>query len=413
VAQEEKNLQSVMANRAVVTRTAGLALVRVDRGLTIDEVVSAGPAAGSRAMDTRTAILRWASLAILLLAGCRTRQRSEVPSPSIPSARTQRVLASDPRFVYEGRFDHSDPNAPVVIWQASRVRLDFEGDAIDLLFDKPKGQCFFNAQVDGSTKIVEVREGSPPLGSTISGLGPGRHHLVLFKRSEADAGTARFRGASLPPGAQAWRPAPIPYRLRMEFIGDSITAGACNEDGQEDQWEDRRTHNAALSYAALTAAAFNADHRNIAVSGMGISTGWVEKKAGQVWDRLYPDASSPRADLQAWTPDIVFVNLGENDDSFPKAHGQPFPAGYTDGYIALVQAVRTAYPRARIVLLRGGMSGGSQSGPLRHAWEAAVARLEATDQAVSHFVFTHWSTNHPRVLDHHALTAELTGRVRP
>ena len=358
-------------------------------------------------MRTQTARLCLTSAIALLLAGCLAEPTPEGQSQAIAVGQRQTVSASDPRFRCEGRFDLSDPNAPVVIWQASRICLDFEGDTIGLLFDRAKGQCFLNAEVDGSTTVVEVREGTPARGVTLTGLGQGRHSLLLFKRSEADAGTVRFRGVQLAPGARAWRPAPVAYRLRMEFIGDSITVGACNEDGEKDQWEDRRTHNAAFSYAALTAEAFHADHRNIAVSGMGIAAGWVEKRAGQIWDRLYPAVSSPRADLHTWTPDIVFVNLGENDDSFPKAHGQPFPTGYTDGYIALVKAIRAAYPKARIVLLLGGMFGGAQSEPLRKAWEVAVAQLEATDKAISHFVFTHWSTNHPRVADHRAMADEL------
>ena len=110
----------------------------------------------------------------------------------------------------------------------------------------------------------------------------------MFKRSEAAAGTVRFRGVELAPPATVWAPLPPHYELAMEFIGDSITVGACNEDGAADQWDDRRTHNCAFSYATLIADAFNADYRNIAVSGMGIATGWVPMKAGEIWDRLYP-----------------------------------------------------------------------------------------------------------------------------
>jgi lysophospholipase L1-like esterase len=193
----------------------------------------------------------------------------------------------------------------------------------------------------------------------------------------------------------------------MEFIGDSITVGACNEDGATDQWDNRRTHNCALSCATLTANAFSADYRNIAVSGMGIATGWVPVKAGEIWDRLYPDTNSPLADPHTWIPNIIFVNFGENDDSYPRAHGQLFPGDFTDGYVSLIHAIRATYPDARIVLLRGGMYGGAQSEPLRKAWESAVTQLEATDKGVSHFVFKHWTSTHPRVADDHMMANEL------
>ncbi|MGO9586962.1 MAG: SGNH/GDSL hydrolase family protein [Limisphaerales bacterium] len=353
-------------------------------------------------------------LASLTLGSCTVRHNPSAMQnvqPVTPVLQTNRltlqISAADARFRYEGRFDLSDSNAPVIVWQASRISLDFEGDALGLIFDNANGQCFFNAEVDGSNTVVEVREGKPATPATLAGFGPGRHHLMLFKRSEADAGTAHFRGVELAAGGKAWAPPAPVYQLRMEFFGDSIMVGACNEDGDTDQWENRRTHNAALSYAALTANAFSADYRNIAVSGMGIATGWVDKKAGEVWDKTYPNPASPRASLTQWVPQVVFVNFGENDDSYPRAHGQPFPAGYTDGYIALIRAIRTTYPAAHIVLLRGGMFGGAQSEPLRQAWESAVTQLEAADPAISHFVFAHWTHTHPRVADDRIMADEL------
>ena len=356
------------------------------------------------------------SISWLLLISCTSQpvhsvSASPPPGPlvhqSVQAGLVRQIPASDPRFRYEGRFDFSDTNSPVVIWQASRISLDFEGNTLGLDFDNAKGQCFFNAMVDGSNTVVEIREGKPVAPATLAGFGPGRHHLVLFKRSEADAGMVCFRGVELAAGEKAWAPPAPAYRLRMEFFGDSITVGACNEDGSADQWDNRRTHNAALSFAALTAATFSADYRNTAVSGMGIITGWVDKTAGQVWDKTYPNPGSPRANLTNWVPQVVFVNFGENDDSYPTAHGQPFPAGYTDGYIALIHAIRAADPSAHIVLLRGGMFGGAQSEPLRRAWESAVTKLEATDPAISHFVFKHWTTTHPRVTDDRVMADEL------
>ena len=353
-------------------------------------------------------------LASLTLGSCSVRHNPAATQnfqPVAPELQTNRLMlqipAADARFRYEGRFDFSDSNAPVIVWQASRISLDFEGNTLVLLFDDARGQCFFNAAVDGSNTVVEVREGKPAQPATLAGFGPGRHHLALFKRSEADAGTVHFRGVVLAPGEKAWAPPPPACRLRMEFFGDSLTVGACNEDGDTDQWDNRRTHNAALSYAALTANAFSADYRNIAVSGMGIATGWVDKKAGEVWNKTYPNPASPRADLTQWVPQVIFVNFGENDDSYPRAHGQPFPANYTDGYIALIHAIRAAYPAAHIGLLRGGMYGGAQSEPFRQAWESAVTQLEAADPAISHFVFAHWTRSHPRVADDRAMADEL------
>lgn len=345
-------------------------------------------------------LLRLPLVALLMLLGF-------CASPA-GAASSYLVAASDPSFRYEGRFDFTDPAAPVVIWQASRIFVDFEGDTLALRFDDIKGQAVFDAEIDGRTSLVDLRERTEPQGTQFSKLGAGRHRLMLFKRSEASAGSARFRGVELAADAKAYASAPPAYRLRMEFFGDSITAGACNEDGAADQWQDRRTHNSALSYGAFTAGAFHADFRDIAVSGMGIATGYTAVKAGEMWNAIYPTAESPRADLTRWKPDVLFINLGENDDSFTKGRQQPFPDEiYTNGYISLVQSFRQAYPAAQIVILRGGMMGGARSERLRKPWEAAVAKVEAADPRVTHFIFSHVSSRHPRVGDHWSMATEL------
>jgi len=341
-------------------------------------------------------------MGMLLLAGCATA----------PTYRVQTIPASDNCFRYEGRFDFSDVNSPVVIWQASRISVDFEGNTLTLLFDRSTWQTYFNAQIDNSTSIVDVNAGMPTKGTTFTGLGAGRHHLVLSKRSEANAGSVHFNGIQIDEGAKVWSPAPVAYKLKMEFFGDSKTAGACNEDANADQWDTRRTHNELLSYAAMTAEAFKADHRNISVSGMGIITGYVDVKAGQMWNKIYPRASSAVADLNAWTPDVVFVNLGDNDESFTVKQKQPFPADFNDGHISLVRAIRAAYPKAHIVLLRGGMYGGMHSVPLNMAWKYIVEQLEADDKNISHFVFKYQAMNHPRVAEDRILADELVAWLK-
>ena len=358
-------------------------------------------------MPRPSTLIRPSLLPVGLLLACLPALFSQAASPAAPAGATRLIPASDSCFRYEGRFDRTDPAGPVAVWQGSRIRIDFTGDQLVLRFDGLDGQSFFDAHVDDRTALLAVPPGAGQRLAFPLPLGAGPHRLMLFKRSEAAAGTARFRGIELASGGGVTAPAPPGHRLAMEFIGDSITVGACDEDGAADQWTDRRTHNNALSYGALTAAAFDADYRNIAVSGMGVVLGWVPFPAAEIWDRVYPHPGSPRADLAAWTPNVVFVNLGENDDSFTRTKHLPFPESFAAQYVALVRAIRRAYPAATIVLLRGGMWGGARSPKLQSAWETAVAELERTDPHIAHFAFQHWSSNHPRVGDHRAMADEL------
>jgi lysophospholipase L1-like esterase len=339
----------------------------------------------------------------------RTYAPADVNPLSQPasSAKTRFIAPSDPRFRYKGRFDTVDTSRPGVVWEASTISIDFEGAELGVRFGGVKGQVFFDARVDDSSAVLALHEGSPPLTLTVPVRGTGRHHLVLFKRTEASAGSAHFEGIEVAPDAGVFAddsPAP---KMKMLIVGDSITAGACDEDGPKDQWEDRSTHNAAYSWAALTAAAFSADYQNISISGIGLAAGYDDVLIGQVWDRTYPSASAPKANLNAFVPDVVLVLLGDNDDSFPRDHHLPFPSNFGSNYASFIQSLRVAYPKSEIVLLNGAMWAGIHSPELGAAWGTVVRSLEAGDPAISHYTFAHWTSNHPRVSDHKALADEL------
>jgi lysophospholipase L1-like esterase len=322
------------------------------------------------------------------------------------------VPASDPAFSFQGRIDFRKPEAPVLIWEGSRVSVSYEGAAASVRFGKVEGQVYFDAVVDGKPSVIHPAEGGGPQSIALPAAGAGSHVLTLVKRTEASAGTAAFLGVEVPDSAGYRSAGERPARMRMLFIGDSITAGACDEDGDKDQWDDRSTHNASKSWAALTADTFSADYENNSVSGIGVADGWDNIIEAEVWDRLYPAADSPRASLSAFVPDVVFVLLGENDDSYPRAHSLAFPPTYGAAHKSLVHAVRASWPSAHVVLLRGGMWGGKNSPELAKAWDDAVADLEAADTQVGHFVFNHWSSNHPRLDDHRALAGEIVAWLR-
>ena len=349
------------------------------------------------------------------MAGAGLAAAPENPAVIRPAESARNFIpASDRRFRFEGRMDFTNREAPVVVWQGSQIALDFEGPRFVLRWRDATGQNFFNVQVDDRNEVMGLSAGATGEITWPHPLGAGRHRLTIFKRTEALAGQVRFAGVELETGARAWLPAAAKYKLRMEFHGDSITTGACAEDGAKDQWDDRRTHNFALTYANLTAAEFNAELRCEAVSGIGIVTGWIDVTAGEMWNRNYPRKDSALAD-QTWQPDVLLINLGDNDDDFPRSRQQPMPGNFTTEYIRLVQAMRRANPQAQIVLLMGGMYSSSQCVPLRQAWLAAVEQLEKTDQATSHLVFTHWTQNHPRAAEHRLLADELNAwlKVQP
>lgn len=344
---------------------------------------------------------------VLVLGACGSGEKKEPDNkPDVPTVSDE--------IHYQGRIDYSNANTPMLIWQGTTVETEFTGDSLQVGFSKVKGQVYFDVDIDGQTSMIKAENGwiDIPVAA-----GNDTHTVKLFKRSEADVGYIGFLGFKTKPegSSDTVTTLNIPdlsnatpdASLKILFFGDSITAGACNEDGGEDQWEDYSTHNNALSYGAMTAKVLDAEYRNISVSGMGITMGYNTLLFEQVWNRVYPDPSSDVADVSLWQPDVIFTNFGENDDSYSSSQNLDFPSNFTSKYVSVVRKIREAYPDSTIVVLRGGMYGGSQSQRLRGPWEDTVNTLEASDNNIKHFVFDHWSSLHPRVSDHETLSQEL------
>jgi lysophospholipase L1-like esterase len=308
-----------------------------------------------------------------------------------------------PEWLSTGRLDWANPAGPILIWQSTVLSTWARGRTLELQWNNLFGESHFDIRVEGVPIVWSLRAAGL---STLRLDLPSDHEVLVqvTKRSEAAAGWAQLVGTR---GAALRTPTEPEPSLRILLIGDSITVGACNEDGAEDQWEDRITHNNLRSYSALVASALGAEHRNIAVSGMGVVMGYVEPTAEEIWDRLYPVRGSVAALDGSWQPDVVAVNLGENDDSFSKNQGLAFPGvEFIVRYVRLIEAIRARYPRAPMVLLRGGMAGGALSEPLVEAWEEAVRRLSGADAGVFSFRFRHWSSLHPRVADDEKMAQE-------
>mgnify|MGYP005848141173 CR=1 FL=1 len=324
----------------------------------------------------------------------------------------QMIDADDPGLYYTGRIDSQDPKAPVFIWQGTEVRARFSGKRIGIRFLSAWGQNYFNVIIDGRIWVLKLNEWGNHDYLLTRNLSEGLHELVLFKRTEASSGNAVFSGLILDKdGKMESKPEPLP--LRIEFYGDSITAGACNENlpGTE-QYDDLSTHNNYRSYGAITARNLNAEYVCIAVSGIGLCYSWNSYRMTEVDDRLYLHDSSQRYDFKGRIPDIVILNLGQNDFGYARAKDIEFPVDFADKYIAWVRKIRGWYPDAVIVCTIGGMSAYNDSPEIRSAFQKAVSELKTTDKKLLSFVFTAFTYDHPRVDTHAKMAEELTAFLR-
>jgi hypothetical protein len=321
------------------------------------------------------------------------------------------IRSGDPALHYVGRLARRGSREPVFAWQGSQLLARFGGARIGFRFDRVVGRNFFNAIIDGENRLLALAEGGPADYIADFALRPGAHELALFKRSEGYFGSAALVGLLVEEGARLG-PRPEPLGLSVELYGDSISAGACNDDPGEDQYEDLSTHDCYLSYGAMACRSLGAEFACIAVSGTGITCSWNPILMPDVWDRVAPDPAAERWDFSGRAPDVVVVNLGQNDFGLPDSQGRPMSPDFAARYASFVRGLRGAYPSARIVCAIGGMTSYRDSAQLRAAWARAMGDLRSFDPAIEELRFEASSSRHPRVSVHRALAEELAAFLR-
>jgi lysophospholipase L1-like esterase len=221
-----------------------------------------------------------------------------------------------------------------------------------------------------------------------SGLADKQHTVEIYKRTEALYGYVQFQGFSnVSGGSGDWALVPTvdPYPRRIEFIGDSITAGYgvlgpnanCQDDGDyNDAYE---------SFSGDTAHSLGASFVGIAYSGKGAYVDYNGNTTAS--DPSNPEM--PAQWLRTWENnptssyafatqvDVVVINLGTNDFSYQnKDPGAPFVTAYQN----LVGSVRSKYPNAYILMLVGPIV--TRYNP----FDGAAAQLKSDlDSIVTHF----------------------------
>lgn len=330
------------------------------------------------------------------------------------------IAADHPHLAYTGRIDMTDAKAPVLSWPGTSIVANFTGTSLAIVLDDQNGKNYFNVFVDGDTTrpvILQLEKGSKTY-LVANGLAPGAHRFLLTKRTEGEEGATVFKGIELDDKSTLAPPPPRPTR-RIEFFGDSITSGMGNEapdDGRDDLGKDKNNYQ---SYASIAARQLGAEAHITSQSGIGVMISWFPFTMPDFYDQLNAVGDNDsRWDFKRWTPDVVVVNLMQNDSWLigrdHKLQPEPTDAQRIAAYQAFVARVRALYPKAYIVCALGSMDA-TRAGSVWPGYvTSAVANLRASGDAridTLFFPFTGYG-QHPRVKQHQANADLLTAFVR-
>lgn len=340
---------------------------------------------------------------------------------------------TDERILVAARWEATS-NGPRFSSAGGHMTVHFQGTAVSVSFvDQSNGRASYDAWIDGEpvAKVVPVTAMRKyPLAS---GLTAGEHTLVFSKRTEASIGSVTLLRVEI---AGTLLAAPKPAH-RIEFIGDSITAGAGVDAATgTDACSDANwglSNNAAASYGAVTARALDADYHLTAVSGIGLvrnySAMYDARPMPEVYDLLNLESmTSAEWDHDKFVPDVVVVALGTNDfspgdnppeDPRPQMEVEP----YTEEYIKFVDRLRGVYPDADIFGISSPMLGDgwpdstyTSKTNLLTTLENVAEHYKDSDPKVHTFVVESLAGagcgTHPDVAQHQRLGEALAEEIR-
>jgi len=207
-------------------------------------------------------------------------------------------------------------------------------------------------------------------------------------------------------------------KRKIEFYGDSITAGFAIEDFSGNDSPDSTFTNNYLSYSSLTARYFDAKYHCICKSGIGITVSWDPLIMPEIYDRLIPTDETSIWDFSLFTPDIVVVNLLQNDswlvnvpenEEFKKRFGENKPTNdyIIKAYERFITNIRKQYPKANIICTLGSMDAAKKGSEWINFIKTATTNLN-DNKIYTHIMPYIESTTHPSIGDQQIMAKSLS-----
>ena len=259
---------------------------------------------------------------------------------------------------FHGRFDLSDPSGPRYSWPGSSMSAQFSGSSVSVTLKESDSKVYYAYVIDQQPmKRISVAAGTNTY-NLATGLSDGVHKILLMRDTEgSQAGPSQFLGFSFGGAGRLLAPPDYPNKYRLEFVGDSFTAGYGNL-GVAPCTFSTETESAFWSYAQQTALNLGeAPATNISFSGIGIfrNYGQVSPSTGSPsMPFYYPRIITFEAKnfvSSSLQPTVVVINLGTNDFW----NGAPTQSEFTSPYQGLVKSIRSNYPTAMIIMaIRSG-----------------------------------------------------------
>lgn len=261
---------------------------------------------------------------------------------------SKQISGNDVQIVTFGRHTYAD-GFPAFDWPNSGFRFTFRGNAVILSFAELKKPYTFyvRVRVDNINQRFALSTGNEKI--IIEGLKSGRHTLELIKITEGEERIV-FTGAEIFGTTPTLLPTPAATGMKIEFLGDSLTAGYGNLAPATEKLFYTFQQDSTRAYAYICASKLGADAHYECISGKGVyfnCNGVKDYEIPTFFTHASRETREPW-DFSVWTPDVVVINAGTNDYC-----GKVEPENFITAAVDFLQLVRSKYPTALIIWAYG------------------------------------------------------------
>ncbi|MBR6594891.1 MAG: hypothetical protein IKK83_06880 [Clostridia bacterium] len=262
--------------------------------------------------------------------------------------------SDDERIKTLGRHTYYE-GMPAFCWPNSGFCFSFRGSGITLSFapfETPYTH-YLLVRVDRMSQRFPISTGNEKI--IIEGLDNKRHSVEVLKVTEGESVDERivFTGMEIQGVTPELFPVPPKNsKLKIEFVGDSLTAGYGNLGTAEDKVFHTYQEDSTRAYAYVCAELLDAEAHFVCYSGKGVFCNCRGEKNYEI-PIFFNHASRVTRepwDFSKWTPDAVVVNAGTNDFA-GGVRGEDF----TNAVVDFVNQIRETYPDAYIFWVYGMM----------------------------------------------------------
>lgn len=232
------------------------------------------------------------------------------------------VLSNTDKLSYMGRIEFVG-DTPTMTYSGSSVTFKFVGKYVEVDITNERIYCdsYFGVIVNGEQTSIKLEDGKN-MYIIVDKEDVEEYTVTIFKRKALchymTINDIRIDGELLEYKNNNVR--------KMEFFGDSVTAGEVSEvigyEGKSDPEHNGQYCNSYYSYSWITARKLNADFHNTSQGGIALldNTGYfVNGEVGMVsmYDKLKGNKQLGEVvewDFEKFTPQVVVVAIGQNDN---------------------------------------------------------------------------------------------------